>query len=269
MKRMSSPLIGLLIFLGTAQGQPITPKEPLALFNGKDLSNFYTWLGSPGVGQPFLGKNNDPLKVFTVKDGILIVSGKVFGAITTEKEYENYHLVVEFRWAEATHAPRADRARDSGILLHCVGDDGGPSGKSFWMESVECQLIEGGTGDFILVGGKNKPALTVEAEERGKQLYYKPGAPAVYRNAGRINWFARSPEWKDAKGFRGKDDLEKPVGEWNTVECICDGDRITLKLNGQVVNAGTNSSHKAGKLQFQSEGAEIHFRKIELRPLSK
>ena len=30
-------------------------------------------------------------------------------------------------------------------------------------------MIEGGTGDFILVGGKNKPSLTVEAEQRGKQ----------------------------------------------------------------------------------------------------
>src|SRR2546422_1545444 len=153
------------------------------LFNGKDLTNFYTWLGAPKKGEKPYGKNNDPEKVFTVVDGAIRVSGKVFGCFTTTQEYENYHLVVEFKWGDKTWPPREKNTRDSGILVHCVGADGAAGG--FWMESIECQMIEGGTGDFILVGGKNAPSLTVEAEYRptgakgNKQPYYKPGAPAT------------------------------------------------------------------------------------------
>ena len=88
-------------------------------------------------------------------------------------------------------------------------------------------------------------------------------------SSGRINWFGRDPAWRDVKGFRGKDDVEKPVGEWNRLECVCAGDRILNVLNGKVVNAGTRASHTRGKILFQSEGAEIHFRKIDLEPAGR
>src|SRR5262249_16069665 len=100
------------------QGRPRAAADDKAgvlhLFNGKDLTNFYTYLKGHGKG-------NDPEKVFTVHDGMIHVSGKVFGGLTTEKEYGNYHLVTEFKWGEKTWAPREKAARDSGILLHCVG----------------------------------------------------------------------------------------------------------------------------------------------------
>jgi hypothetical protein len=239
----------------------------IRLFNGNDLTNFYTYLGPPEDGKPAYGKNNDPEKVFSVHDGMIHISGRVFGGLITEKEYENYHLVAEFKWGQKTGPKRAKNARDSGILLHCVGEDGAAGG--VWMESIECQMIEGGTGDFILVGGKNKPSLTVEAEKRGGQLYYKLGASAVTLNSGRFNWYGRDPNWKDIKGFRGDQDVEKPVGEWNTLECICDGDKITNILNGKVVNAGNKATPTKGKILFQSEGAEVFFRKIDLLPLKK
>ena len=123
------------------------------------------------------------------------------------------------------------------------------------MESFECQMIEGGTADLLILGKKEKRSLTVEAEKRGGQYYYKAGAPAVTLESGRFNWYARDPNWKDVKGFRGEQDLEKPVGEWNTLECLCDGDKITNILNGTVANTATKASHTKGKVLFQSEGA--------------
>jgi hypothetical protein len=226
------------------------------LFNGKDLTNFYTFLKD-------YGKNNDPKKVFTVRDGMIRVSGEVFGYFVTEKEYENYHLVVEFKWGKQTWEPRKNRALDSGVLLHCVGED------KVWMESIECQMIEGGTGDFILVGGKSQPTLSVRAEKRGGQYYYNPKADLVPVKSGRINWYARDPAWKDEQGFRGEKDVENPPGEWNKLECICKGGDITNMLNGKIVNAGTMASHRRGKILFQSEGAEVFFRQIDLWPLEK
>src|SRR5262249_34782610 len=153
-------------------------KEVIHLFNGKDLTNFYTYLAAPAKGEKPYGRNNDPEKVFTVHDGMVHVSGKVYGGFITEQEFADYHLIVEFKWGEKTWAPRADRARDSGVLLHSHGDDGSAAGA--WMPAIECQMIEGGTGDLILVGVKgDKPSLTAEAEKRGGQYYYKPGAEAV------------------------------------------------------------------------------------------
>ena len=258
---------GLVLAGAGADRAADTPAETIHLFNGKDLTNFYTYLGPPKKGAAPYGKNNDPEKVFTVRDHMIRVSGKVFGGLITEKEYENYHLVVQYKWGDQTWPPRERAARDSGILLHCVGADGAAGG--VWMESIECQMIEGGTADFILVGGKGKPRLTVPAEKRGNQLYYKPGAPEVTRESGRFNWYGRDPAWKDIKGFRGPNDVEKPVGEWNTLECICDGDKITNILNGKVVNAGRNCRPARGKILFQSEGAEVYFRQIDLKPLKK
>lgn len=258
--------LGIFLFAFAGSGRsPDVPNDTLHLFNGKDLTNFYTYLGAPPGSKQRYGKNNDPEKVFTVHDGMIHISGKVFGGLITEKEYENYHLTVEFKWGEKTWPTREANARDSGILLHCVGEEGAAGG--VWMESIECQMIEGGTGDFILVGGKSKPSLTVEAEQRGREVYYKPGAPPIMLQSGRFNWFGRDPGWKDVKGFRGEQDVEKPVGEWNRLECICAGDTITNVLNGKVVNAGKGASPSKGKLLFQSEGAEVFFRKIDLRPL--
>lgn len=262
-------LVGLLI--AGCCGLPLradTVTEPIKLFNGKDLTNFYTYLRK-------LGKNNDPSKVFTVKDGMIRVSGEIFGCFTTEKEFENYHLVCEFKWGEKTWPPREKATRDSGILLHCVGEDGA-AGNDAWMESIECQMIEGGTGDFILVGGKKKtPSMTATVEYRPtgkkmqKQAYYDPNGKAVKFTGGRINWWGRDPAWEDVLGFRGRQDVERPAGEWNTLECICAGDKITNILNGKVVNAGSEASHTKGKILFQSEGAEVFFRRIELLPVKK
>jgi hypothetical protein len=280
MTRLLGYCLGLFLFaLTLALSGPAAPAAgqgdgTIRLFNGKDLTNFYTWLSAPAKGEKPYGKNNDPEKVFTVNNGMIRVSGKVYGCFTTEKEYANYHLVVEFKWGDKTWPPREDRARDSGILLHCVGEDGAAGGN--WMESIECQMIEGGTGDFILVRGKSQPTITAEVEKRATgtaakprdEYYFKPGGETRTFPPGRINGYGRDPKWEDKKGFRGKDDVEKPVGEWNVLECICDGDTITNVLNGKVVNKGTKASHTKGKILFQSEGAEVFFRKIDLKPLA-
>jgi hypothetical protein len=85
---------------------------------------------------------------------------------------------------------------------------------------------------------------------------------------GRLNWYGRDPEWKDVINFRGRNDVEKPAGEWNRQEIIADGDTLTNVVNGVTVNHATRSSHREGKIQIQSEGAEIFVRKVELQPLA-
>lgn len=244
------------------------------LFNGKDLTNFYTWL----VGS----KLQDPDRVFSVVDQVdgapaIRVSGQSYGAFITREEYSDYRLVAEFRWGLLTWGGRKNATRDSGILLHCQGPDGNTA-KDFngpWMLSQECQIIEGGVGDFIMVGGYDRegnrviPKLTatVKKDRDGEDVYDPQGTSKDYATGGRINWYGRDPDWKDVIGFRGKDDVESPYGQWTRIEVICDGNKITNMVNGKVVNVGTNSSLTRGKIIFQSEGAEIYFRKIEITPL--
>jgi hypothetical protein len=233
---------------------------PVLQFNGKDLTGFYTYTREH--------KLDDPNKVFTVQDGMIRISGEEYGAITTRQGFGNYRLIAEWKWGDETWGARKDKTRDSGILLHCVGPDGAAGGQ--WMQSIECQIIEGGCGDFIMVKGQDRPTLVCETRPGpgDKQLYYHKGGTPVTAT-GRINWWGRDPAWRDVLGFRGKDDVENSPGEWNRMEVICDGGSITNIVNGYVVNAGTHSSQTEGKIQFQSEGAEIFFRRIEVRPLVK
>ncbi len=264
-------LISILLAGTTASAQDIpafareVPRvrtgEPIFEFNGKDLSGFYTYLRDH--------KFEDPGGVFSVKDGVIRISGDEFGGLTTRGEFRDYHLIAEWKWGERTSGSRKSKARDSGILLHCVGSDGAADGN--WMASQECQIIEGGCGDFIMVGGgSEKPSLTCQTRigPDGEHYFEKGGKP-VTRNSGRYNWWGRDPRWEDVLGFRGARDVEKPAGQWNRMEVICDGASITNIVNGYVVNEGSASSLTKGKIIFQSEGAEILFRKIEIRPLVK
>jgi len=271
--RSLSLSLSLSLALAARAAEPITPREPIVLFNGTDLSNFTTWETKHG--------KSDPDHVFTVVDQIdgapaIRISGQYYGGIVTKAEYTNYRLVVECRWGLVTWKPRHDRARDSGILLHCQGEEGNAA-KAFnspWMRSVEFQIIEGGTGDVILVAGYDRdrpdviaPSLKTKVTE-GTKRWNPSGIPGEFSKV-RIDWLRRDPDWKDVLGFRGRADAEKPTGQWNHLEAICDGGNITYFVNGEKVMEAWDGSFKHGRLLFQSEGAEIFFRKIELHPLKK
>jgi len=138
------------------------------------------------------------------------------------------------------------------------------------MHSIECQVIEGGTGDFIVVGdGTDAFSITATvAPEKcaDSYVFQQDGQPATI-TGGRINWFGRDPAWTDTKDFRGKQDAEKPVGEWNRYEIIADGSTITNILNGVTVNKATQVRPSKGRIQLQSEYAEIFFRRVDITPL--
>jgi len=247
--------------------EPIAPRDGvIALFNGKDLDGLYTYLKDT--------RYEDPRRVFTVEDGMLHISGDGLGAVITRKAYKNYHLVVEFKWGERTWANRKNATRDSGCLIHCVGPDGAYGG--IWPHSIEAQIIEGGTGDIILVRGtdpQGQPmpmSLSAEvAKDRDGETIWKKGNPRETFHSGRINWYGRDPDWKDVLGFRGAIDVESPVGEWTRMDVICDGGHIQIQVNGVLVNEGFDAEPSAGKILIQTELAEIWVRRWELYPLGK
>lgn len=252
----------------------IVPQQRVALFDGqaaKDLSPFYTWL-------PKFGVNQDPDKVFIVVDRVdggpaIRISGQHWGGLVTKANYADYRLVAEFRWGLATWAPRADKTRDAGILIHGQGPDGGyvKDFTSPWMRSFEYQIIEGGTGDIIVLGGYERgsptqivPKLFAKVQRTN---YWDPNGTLTEFNRSRINWQHRDPAWKDTLGYRGPKDVEKPVGEWNRIEARVERGNLDYWLNGVKVMEARDGSYTWGKVLFQSESAEIYFRLIELHPL--
>jgi hypothetical protein len=252
---------------------PISPAEPLRLFNGKDLGGFYTWLVDT--------KREDPRHVFAVTNGMIRISGEGLGYLATEKRYQDYHLIAEFKWGK-TNWPWGDRigkARDSGIFLHAIGPDGNShDGQGAFMAAIECNMFQGATGDLLLIRGNAEdlsliaPRLSAEVADQpdayGWFTWLKGGERKTIERMGRLNWFGKNSEWNDRLDFRGARDVEKPYGEWNRIECVCDGDRVQIRLNGAVVNEAFDLFPASGKILLQCEGSEVFFRRLELLPLN-
>jgi hypothetical protein len=97
------------------------------LFNGKDLTGWDTYIGpdlddkgKPITGVP-IGLNTDPRQVFTIvkQDGdkVIRISGQNWGAISTKKEYANYHLQLQFKWGALTWGQKKGQKMDSGVCI--------------------------------------------------------------------------------------------------------------------------------------------------------
>jgi hypothetical protein len=251
---------------GTARAQDETgavrPRETIALFNGKDLSGLSTWLRDT--------KTADPRRVFRVSDGVLHISGDGFGYVATDRAYRDYRLVVEYRWGDRTDG--SGTVRNSGILLNAVGPDGGAGGT--WMSSVECQLAQGCVGDLIAIRGQDGRGGTIPVRLTAdvalgpdKRPRWKEGGERRVFTRGQLWWSRHDPTFKERLDTRGRDDVESPRGEWTRVECVCEGDRITVLVNGTTVNRCYDAFPASGKVLLQSEGFELFVRKFELHPL--
>ena len=279
-QKIITTVFALLIMAGCSNEKKQAEPETLQLFNGTDLSGWYTYQRRPeptsevadipkdedGNYSAPIGLNRDPLNVFTVVEEdnspAIRISGETFGILVTEEEYENYHLKLEFKWGQEKYAPRADQKRDSGILYHSIGPEGAWGG--VWMKSLECQVQEGDCGDYISVD-------TVFAEIR-----------AVYDTTAEYYIHKTAAEFLDFSHERAychkSQDFEKPNGEWNTMEIFTvDGNSIHVvngSVNMHVFNArylkdGKETPLLKGKIQLQSEGAEIFYRNIELKPITE
>ena len=255
----------LLAFLGlaaTVSAAEIPPAgEGVRLFDGKSLENFDTFVFGKGF-------NHDPEGVFRVHDGMVRVEGMPYGYFITKEEYDDFYLRAEFKWGEATHGRRKDKARDSGILYRSVDvtkrAEAAETNGAIWPKALEFQIMEGGTGDVILLGGSE---LTVKGQRKG-------GDRGIQIDRFNKTDLGRQDGWptgyRAPAGFRDPhSEVEKPHGEWNVLEMVADGDRVKYWVNGALVMEGSDASLTKGKILFQSEGSELFFRNIKLWPLKE
>jgi len=254
------------------------------LWNGTDFDGWTTWMQQPSPGSDVpglkrdadgkytepIGSGRDPLKVFTIVRDVdgrpaIRISGEVFGELRSKRAFKDYHLKLQFKWGDKKWPPREkpETPRDSGLLYHVHAPPG--EGGRTWARSIELQIQEHDVGDLYAVGS----AIAVRAKRRaGTQLY-------DYDPAGEWTFFSQS---QGASGRCIKQpDNEKPTGEWNTVELIAFAEDAIHIVNGKVVmrlhsptriDSELPTPVTAGPIILQSEGAEVFYRDIQVRPIT-
>jgi len=169
--------------------------------------------------------------VWSIKDGVLSCKGEPRGYLrTTKDDFADYTLRLQWRF------PKGTSGGNSGVLLHTST----PGALGIWPKSIEAQLNHQNAGDIWVI----PESTTVQIENAAERV-------------------------KGRRHLNLTDDSEKPIGEWNDYEIVCNGDQITIKVNGVLVNHVTKCSITKGAICLQSEGAAVEFQKILLTPLVK
>lgn len=238
-----------------APAAPTVPQEQWQpLFNGRNLDGWYVVLGE--------GRSDDPDRLVQIEDGALHLykdaaadSKQPFGYLSTVREYSDYDLRLEYRWGAKRFAPRTQAPRDSGILYHVVGED------RVWPRSVECQIWEGDVGDTYAV--YTRVTAPVDPATKEHPVYLPRAAGGVLHAVGSATDIGRV----------GRSVMSEHDG-WNSVEVAVRNGTATHVVNGRTVNEVADMEAPAGeawaplrrgRIALQLEGAEVLFRKIEIR----
>jgi hypothetical protein len=170
-------------------------------------------------------KDADPAKTWTVKDGVIICTGHPNGFFYTDKSYKDYVLLYDWLYKRPEGLTNEDKFLGNSGCLVHIHDPEKPVAGGVWPQCVEVQGMNRDHGRLIPLRTKGEGKFDREAKNKATH----------------------------------------PVGEWNTTEIICKGDgSITAKINGTRVSSGRFALTE-GRIGFQSEGAEIHFRNIKIK----
>lgn len=180
---------------------------------------------------------NTSKETWFVEDGILKCTGEPIGVMRTEKQYENFILDIEWKFMEG--------GGNSGMF---VWADGTPYKEHPFPTGVEVQMLD---PEWAVIN--NRP------EEYGHGHLF----PVM----GLEGTIADNP----SEVVQGRSSsLEKRVnnaGTWNRYIVVCIDGTIKLSVNGKFVNGIRSTKRKKGYICPEAEGAEIHFRKIDIMEL--
>ncbi|HOO85426.1 MAG TPA: DUF1080 domain-containing protein [Prolixibacteraceae bacterium] len=223
------------------------------LFNGLNLENWNLFIGN----QPQL----TPSDIFSVVeingDKLIRISGETNGSLATKQSFENYHLRMVFRWGE-----QVSSKRNSGLLYHSFGDFGAAFG--VWMTNIEFQMMHKNLGDTYLM---LNTTCETNALNDGKNYIYNSNAKPV-----------QFGQHAAGSSIKKSDDNENPLGEWNTLDLYCFGTTSVHVVNGNAVMVNNNTGTyidgeivplSSGKIQIQSEGAELFIKSVEIKSINK
>ena len=205
------------------------PEAKFSLFNGKDLTGWH-------ADVPEMDTNKNARMPFIVRDGLLVSLGTPGGHLITDRQYENYRLEIQYRFAS--------KPGNCGVLVHASKPR---MLYGMFPQSLEVQMQSGDAGDFWCIGED----VTVPDMEA--------------RRGPKANWGVTEGKGRRVKNLT--DGTEKPLGEWNSMKIECVGSSVKVWVNDVVVNDGKNCTAQKGQIAIQAEGAEVEFRKLLLTPL--
>ena len=208
-----------------------TSQTTVSLFNGKDLEGWH-------VDVPALDSIPVATSPFIIRDGLLVSLGTPQGHLITDKEYMDFRLDVEYRFA--------GEPGNCGVLVFASTPR---SLYKMFPKSIEVQMMHDNAGDFWCI------VEDIEVENMEE------------RRGPKEDWGITEGKARRIKNLT--DDSENPLGEWNhmTIECL--KNKIKVWVNGDMVNYGYNATVDYGQIALQAEGAEVEFRKIELSPITE
>lgn len=205
-------------------------KKTRSLFNGSDLSGWH-------VDVPAMDSNPDTLNPFIVRDGMLVSLGDPRGHLITNEAFQNYSLLVEYRFA--------GEPGNCGVLIHASTPR---ALYKMFPKSMEVQMEHQNAGDFWCI------VEDIEVPDMES------------RRGPKDNWGITEGKARNIKNLT--DDSEKPVGEWNTMYIEALGSEVKVWVNGVLVNHGFNCTADKGRIALQAEGSEVEFRKLELKEIT-
>jgi len=208
-----------------ATDAPVPAAAFRALFNGKDLTGW-------------VNVNTDP-DTWSVKDGLLVCTGKPIGVMRSDRQYENFILHVEWRHMRP--------GGNSGVF---VWSDAKPADSNRLPKGMEVQMLDLDWIDQHPI----RPGVPNHIGYVSGELFGAGGMTAVPDNP---------------RGTRSMScELRcKGHGGWNVYDAVCVDGTVKLAINGKFVNSIRNASLRKGYLCLESEGSEIHFRSIRILEL--
>ena len=181
--------------------------------------------------------NTDP-GTWTVQKGLLVCSGHPIGVMRSEKEYENFVLHIEWMHMEP--------GGNSGVF---VWSKAVPGEKNRLPDGIEVQMLELEWPELNKKNGVTPPVAYVHGE-----LFGVGGVKIV-------------PDHPRGERSASIENRALGRGQWNTYDVVAVDGTIKLSVNGKVVNGISKSTQRKGYLCLESEGAEIHFRNIQIMEL--
>ena len=182
---------------------------------------------------------NTSKDTWSVRDGMLICKGHPIGVMRSEKQYENFILHIEWRHMEP--------GGNSGVFAWSEGTV--PKDRQL-PKGMEIQMLELSWPDLREAKTGTRPPIAYVHGE----LFGANGLECVPDN----------PRGRRSKSIENRC---KPRGEWNYYDVVCVDGVVKLSVNGKFVNGVSKSTVKKGYLCLESEGAEIHFRNIQIMEL--
>lgn len=260
-----------------ALGCAAAKAEPWIKLLDRNLSQFDVYLSYPGADMASviaktapadllpLGLNPTGQDVFSVIEEhgrpVLKITGEIYGAVATRQEFENFDFITRVKWGEKKWPPRLDKERDSGVLYFSSGEPGVDHWHS-WMLSQEFQVAEGHMGDYWSIAGSQIDIRSLVPAGDATHIFSADAPPVAYDRVLNYCRASENPEIAHA---------------WNTLELICFNNQCLHIVNGRVMMALSNSRFtrdgatvplSRGRIQIQSEAAEVYYKDMRIRAIS-